>query len=161
VPADLKNDPTLWSGCISGAFQEQEFLRAFAEAGFAAIKLDKWDAAPWQVVEGIEFRSVTLTAVKGEGKTCIDRGHAVIYRGPFAEVRDEEGHIFPRGERIAVCERTYRFLTGGPLKDEFIGIVPATLGEPKTWCAPPGTRRPAAVTKGAVHESACGGESCC
>lgn len=161
VPARLKADPELWSGCISGAFQEQEFLQAFVDAGFLAVRLDKWDAQPWQVVEGIEFRSATLVAVKGEGAECIDRGHAVIYRGPFAEVRDEEGHIFPRGERIAVCERTFRFLTEGAHRDAFIGIVPAVLAEPRSWCAAPGTRRPASVTKGGTHGPACAGQGCC
>jgi arsenite methyltransferase len=162
VPAHLKADPKLWSGCISGAFQEQEFLKLLVEAGFAAIKLDKWNTTPWQTIEGIEFRSVTVTAVKGEGKDCIDRGHAVIYRGPYGEVRDEEGHIFPRGERIAVCERTYRMITEGPYKDDFIGIEPYILQEPVAWCAPPGTRRPVHVSKGGRQvASDCGGGGCC
>ncbi len=165
VPPHLKSDPELWSGCISGAFQEQAFLQGFAEAGFIALRIDKWDARPWRVIEGIEFRSVTLTAVKGEGSTCLDRGQAVIYRGPYAEVRDEEGHVFPRGERMAVCERTYRLLTGAgsPYGADFIGISPATPREATPWCAPPGTRRPAAETKGAQHDgSGCtGNDSCC
>ena len=98
--------------------------------------------------------------MKGEGKECLDYCHAVIYRGPYAEVRDEEGHIFPRGERIAVCARTYRMLTEGPYQNDFIGIAPAVLPEPKPWCAPPGTRRAPAVTKVASHESSCG-SGCC
>ena len=122
-PAYLKSDPALWSGCISGAFEEQSILRAFLDAGFVGVRFDKWDATPWQVVEEIEYRSVTVTAIKGETGPCLDIGHAVIYRGPFAEIRDDEGHIFPRGERMAVCERSYRFLTEGPLRDHFIGPV--------------------------------------
>ena len=162
VPAHLKADPELWSGCISGAFQEQDFIRGFQEAGFIAVKIDKWDARPWRVVEGIEFRSVTLTARKGEGSECLDVGQAVIYRGPYAEVRDDEGHVFPRGERMAVCERTYRLLTNGPYGDDFIGITPAEAREPRPWCAPPGTRRPAVETKGATHAGRdCGDGACC
>ncbi len=161
VPDSLKNDPQLWSGCISGAFQEREFLRAFEQAGFLAVSYDKWDAQPWQVIEGIEFRSVTLTAVKGEGTPCIDRGHAVIYRGPFSKVYDDEDHVYPRGERIAVCERSFRLLTEGPYRDHFIGITPAQLQPPRAWCAPAGTRRPASETKGGAHRSECAGESCC
>ncbi|MBI5461447.1 MAG: methyltransferase domain-containing protein [Gammaproteobacteria bacterium] len=151
VPEHLKRDAQLWSGCISGAFQEEEFLRAFVDAGFVAVAYDKWDAQPWQVVEGIEFRSVTLTAVKPEAAACLDYGHAVIYRGPHAEVRDEEGHIFPRGARIAVCERTYRLLTSGAYGEDFIGLPPAVRGEPACFCAPHGTRRPAAAAKGSAH----------
>ncbi len=161
VPERLKADATLWSGCISGAFQELEFLLAFAEAGFLAVGYDKWDARPWQVVEGIEFRSVTLTAVKGAGTPCLDVGHAVIYRGPYSEIRDDEDHVFPRGERMAVCERTYRFLTEGPHRDDFIGIAPAVLREPVAWCAPPGTRRTAGETKGGEHAQTCGSPGCC
>ncbi len=161
VPAPLTSDPARWSGCLSGAVQELAFLQAFAGAGFFAVRYDKWETKPWRTVQGIEFRSVTLTAVKGEDTPCLDYGHAVIYRGPYAEVRVEDDHIFPRGERIAVCERTYRLLTEGPYRGEFIGIVPALLKEPVPWCAPPSTRRPAAATKGASHESVCGNGDCC
>ena len=50
---------------------------------------------------------------------------------------------------MAACERTFRFLTEGPLKDNFIGIAPAVRREPPTtWCLPNGTRRPVTETKG-------------
>lgn len=161
APERLKRDSQLWSGCISGAFQEADFLRAFVDAGFLAVAYDKWDEQPWQVVEGIEFRSATLTAVKGKGGPCLDYGHAVIYRGPYAEVRDDEGHVFPRGERMAVCERTCALLTGGAYGEDFIGIEPAIKGEPKAFCAPPGTRRPASETKGGRYTTGCGDSGCC
>ncbi len=161
VPEHLKADSLLWSGCVAGAFQEQELLRVFAEAGFLAVGYDKWDAKPWQIVEGIEFRSVTLTAVKGASGPRLDYGHTVIYRGPYAEVRDDEGHVFPRGERMAVCERTYRFLTEGPHRDDFIGLPPAVMREPVPWSVAPGTRRAAIETKGAVHARTCAAPGCC
>ena len=94
VPGHLKSNQQLWSGCVSGAMQEYEFLQAFKEAGFIAVSYDKWDSRPWQVVEGIEFRPVTITAVKPENEPCLDKGHAVIYRGPFSEVYDDEGHVY-------------------------------------------------------------------
>lgn len=74
VPQHLRNDLELWSGCISGASQEKAFLDAFVAVGFMAVSYDKWETHPWQVVEGIEFRSVTLTTVKPEGSECMDRG---------------------------------------------------------------------------------------
>jgi ubiquinone/menaquinone biosynthesis C-methylase UbiE len=161
VPAHLKNDPELWSGCLSGAFQEQEFTRAFAAAGFAGVCLDRWSEYPWRVIENVEFRAVTLLAVKGQGRECLDRGHAVIYRGPYGEIRDDEGHIFPRGERIAVCERTFRFLTEGPFRNDFIGVEPRVLADSVPWCAPPGTRRPVSETKGGRQIADCGDSACC
>lgn len=161
IPPHLKSDPHLWSGCVSGAFEERAFLQAFEQAGFMAISYDKWESEPWRVIEDIEFRAVTLTAFKGWGRECWDRGHAVIYRGPYAEVRDEEGHVFPRGERIAVCERTFRTLTEGPCSAQFIGIAPKELAEPVAWCAPPNTRRSPQETKGGRQLADCGGGACC
>ena len=161
VPAEFKADAELWSGCIAGAFQEQHFLNSFVDAGFAGVTVDHWSAEPWQVIQGIEFRAVTVTAVKGYGTECVDRGQAVVYRGPFAEIRDEEGHVFPRGERIAVCARTFRFLTEGPYRSHFIGIAPRILGAPRAWCAPPGTRRHAAETKGGKQIADSGDGVCC
>lgn len=161
IPENLKADEKLWSGCISGAFQEKEMLEMFEEAGFIAVSYDKWSDVPWQVVEGIEFRSATLTAIKREQVDCIDKGHAVIYRGPYNFVVDDEGHEFPRGERMAVCERTFNVLNNEPYKDHFIGIVPAQEIEPRVWCAPAGTKRPASETKGGKHTSSTENTACC
>jgi ubiquinone/menaquinone biosynthesis C-methylase UbiE len=65
VPESLHQDPELWSGCISGALLESEFVDAFAAAGFQEVQVLARDAKPWRVVEGIEFRSVTIEAWKG------------------------------------------------------------------------------------------------
>src|SRR5688500_1051595 len=65
VPESLQNDPELWSGCISGALTEQEFLRAFLDAGFYGSQVLKLDPTPWRTVHGIEFRSMTVEAFKG------------------------------------------------------------------------------------------------
>ena len=151
IPEYLKNDKQLWSGCISGAFQELEMLQMFQEAGFIAVSYDKWSETPWQVVEGIEFRSATLTAIKREQIECVDKGHTVIYSGPFSLVVDDEGHQFPRGERMAVCERTFNVLINEPYKDDFIAIEPSTEREPVPGDVPAGTRRPASETKHANY----------
>jgi len=162
VPRRLKLDKQLWSGCISGAFEEQEMLELLRQAGFQAICFNKWSPEPWQVVEGIEFRSVTITAIKGSGMECLDKGHAVIYRGPFSYVRDDDGHEYPRGERMAVCERTFRMLTeSAPYRDVFIGISPVADRQARPWCAPAGTVRPAAETKGGTHVTDDTGSCCC
>ncbi len=158
VPQHLKDDSTLWSGCISGALQEQEMLDAFVKAGFVAVAYDKWEGEPWQVVEDIEFRSVTITATKPKADPCLDVGHAVIYRGPYSEVYDDEGHVYPRGQRIATCARSFELMTQGVYRDDFIGITPKILQEAKTWCAPAGTLRPAVETKGGIHTGS--SESC-
>jgi arsenite methyltransferase len=162
VPAHLKQDQHLWSGCISGALQEYAFLQAFSDAGFVAVSYDKWETQPWQVVEDIEFRSVTITAVKPQSEPCIDKCHAVIYRGPFSKIYDDEGHVYFRGQRMAVCERTYQLLTGDAYGDHFIGIAPATEFPGTPWDCATGTIRSVAATKGGQHQDKCSpGGACC
>jgi arsenite methyltransferase len=73
VPEHLQQDPELWSGCISGAFREDRFLEAFEEAGFYGIEVIERQQQPWQTVEGIEFRSLTVVAYRGKKGVCLDR----------------------------------------------------------------------------------------
>jgi len=153
VPDALKQDQKLWSGCISGAIQEHALLQAFIDAGFVAVSYDKWESEAWQVVAGIEFRSVTITAVKPEATACIDKGHAVIYRGKYAQVSDDEGHVYYRGQRMAVCERTFKLLTSSIYGGDFIGIPPNTVSAGKAWDCKDNSIRPVAVTKGSVHQT--------
>ncbi len=70
VPAHLKQDPDLWSGCISGAFEKQAFLEAFRTAGFEQVAYDSFEEQPWQSVEAINFHSATAVAVKPGGSGC-------------------------------------------------------------------------------------------
>lgn len=120
----MRADPALWSGCVSGAWREDRFLQAFADAGFHGVTLAKRDERPWQVVEGIEFRSATVVAYKGKEGPCLEGNHAVIYPGPWKEVHDDDGHVYRRGERTAVCAKTFRLLTRAPYAGSLIGLPP-------------------------------------
>ncbi len=124
VPEHMQNDPTLWSGCISGAFREDEFLKAFEEAGFHGVHIAKREQDPWQVVEGIEFRAVTVVAYKGKQGPCLERNQALVYRGPFKKVEDDDGHVYRRGERMAVCDKTFHLLQKEPYSGMFEPITP-------------------------------------
>ncbi len=125
VPEHLKQDPELWSGCISGAFQERELLRSLEDAGFHGIAIDQLAGEPFAVVEGIEFRSVTVTAHKGKQGPCFEANQAVMYGGPWRRVEDDDGHVFERGERAAVCAKTFELMTREPYADQIIGLEPA------------------------------------
>ena len=124
VPESMKEDPELWSGCVSGAFQEEELVNAFEAVGFYGIHVEEMPSEPYQTVHGIEFRSITLTAYKGKEGPCIERNHGLIYRGPWKQVVDDDQHTFPRGVRIAVCDKTYEICTRPPYQDQFIPIPP-------------------------------------
>jgi arsenite methyltransferase len=127
VPASPRENPELWSGCIAGAFREDEFLAAFEQAGFHGIQIVKRQSEPWQTVEGIEFRSVTVVAHKGKQGPCLERRQAVVYRGPFKSVIDDDGHVYFRGERMAVCDKTYQLLQQDPYAGMFEQIEPREL----------------------------------
>ncbi len=124
VPEEMKRDPELWSGCLSGAFRENEFLEAFEDAGFYGIEIAKRAVDPWQTINGIEFRSITIVAYKGKQGPCLERNQAVVYRGPFKKVEDDDRHIYCRGERMAVCDKTYRLLSAAPYEGMFDTIEP-------------------------------------
>ncbi|MBS1842581.1 MAG: methyltransferase domain-containing protein [Acidobacteria bacterium] len=135
VPLRLQRDPDLWSGCISGAFREDLFLRAFEDAGFYGVEILERQQEPWRTVEGIEFRSVTVAAYKGKEGPCWDQKHAVIYRGPFRQVEDDDGHTLKRGIPTAVCEKTYRIYSGEPYKSHF-ELVPPRIAVPPEEARP-------------------------
>jgi len=124
VPEHLAQDPNLWSACVSGAFQEEEFLRAFEEAKFHGIRIEELRSEAYQTVEGIEFRAITVTAYKGKEGSCVERNQAVIYRGPWKQVVDDDNHVLPRGGRVAVCEKTFEIYSKPPYQDQFILVSP-------------------------------------
>ncbi len=124
VTEDMMRDPDLWSGCISGAFREDEFLQAFEEAGFYGVQVLKFDKEPWQTVQGIEFRSMTIEAFKGKQGACLDHKQAVIYKGPFKKVLDDDNHPMERGKRYAVCDKTYQLYRKAPYAEFFEFIEP-------------------------------------
>jgi len=145
---EIMSDPDLWSGCIAGSFREDALLAAFEEAGFQGIEILSRADAPWRVVDGIEFRPMTVRAHKGRNGPCLERHQAVIYRGPWKQVRDDDGHVLHRGRRMAVCDKTYGLLTDpdGPYA---AAIIPLPV--------------PAAAHAGAAagRSTCCADDACC
>ncbi len=171
VPDHLQKDASLWSGCISGAFREDEFLRAFEVAGFHGIQIERRQSEPWRTVEGIEFRSVTVLAYKGKQGPCLERNQAVIYRGPFKRVEDDDGHVYFRGERMAVCEKTFGLLQQPPYDGSFEPIEPLKAVPPdeaRSFDCHRSARRHPGETKGEEYRATsdsngacCGPGGCC
>ena len=164
VPDHLKNDPELWSGCVSGASEQTEFLRAFELAGFYGIEILKRDSAPWRTVEGIEFRSITVRAFKGKQGACLDCNQAVIYRGPWRKVEDDDGHTLTRGQPMAVCEKTFRIYSSAPYTQEILPVPPreavASESAPVFDCSRDTARHPR-ETKGLEYRATTNGDATC
>lgn len=164
----IMNDPELWSGCIAGAFRESEFLEMFEAAGFYGVELLKREDHPWHVIDGIEFRSVTVRAYKGKEGSCLERNQAVIYKGPWKEVRDDDGHTYLRGERMAVCDKTFQILTSpqGAYANDMIPVSPyedIALKDAQTFSCEGATIRHPKITKGTDYRvtQSTDSASCC
>jgi SAM-dependent methyltransferase len=164
VPVHLQNDPELWSGCISGALTESGFLAAFEAAGFHGIRILDRQSEPWRTVEGIEFRSLTVEAFKGKQGPCYERLQAVVYKGPFREVVDDDGHRIRRGERYAVCDKTFHLYQGEPYRGMFDPVEPRTpipLEEALPFdCSRDATRHPR-ESKGQDYDATTEATACC
>ena len=124
VPEELQREAELWSGCIAGAYREDAFLDAFDRAGFYGMEMVKRDERPWRTIQGIEFRSVTVVAHKGKQGPCWERKQAVIYRGPWRKVIDDDGHVLERGKRTAVCDKTFQLYNREPYARDINGVEP-------------------------------------
>ncbi|MEO0941791.1 MAG: methyltransferase domain-containing protein [Cyanobacteria bacterium J06642_12] len=152
----ILSDPGLWSGCIAGAFLEAGFLAMFEDAGFYGVEILNREETPWQTIDGIEFRSMTVRAYKGNNGDRRDRKQAVLYRGPWKQVTDDDGRTYTRGEKIAVCDRTYQAMTSpnSPYEAHIIGLeprVPVPPEEAKEFsCCSPSIRSPREL-KGATY----------
>lgn len=155
IPEKMQQDGHLWSGCLSGAWREDRFVEEFAEAGFYGVHVAKYQNEPWQVIEGIEFRSATVMAYKGKEGPCLERHQAVIYQGPFEHVKDDDGHIYKRGQRTAVCDKTFRILMQEPYADMFIPVEPINeipLDDASTFDCRRSTLRHPRETKGLDYD---------
>ncbi|MBE7461879.1 MAG: methyltransferase domain-containing protein [Planctomycetes bacterium] len=150
---NMLNDPGLWSGCISGAFREDSLVDRFAQAGFYGVEILQRQSNPWQVIDGIEFRAMTIRAYKGKEGPCLERRQAVVYKGPFSRIHDDDGHVFLRGKRAAVCDKTFHILTNpqGPYAGMFEAIPPhmeVSLGDALPFDCSHGSLRDPRETKG-------------
>jgi SAM-dependent methyltransferase len=164
VPLAMQQDEELWSGCISGAFTEAGFLKAFEEAGLHGIRILERQREPWRVVDGIEFRSLTVEAFKGKEGPCLERLQAVIYKGPFKEILDDDNHRMERGHRYAVCDKTYRLYQREPYRDFFDFVEPleeVPVAEARAFdCSRTVLRHPK-ETKGEDYHVTTEAQTCC
>lgn len=114
-----RGDEQLWAECYTGALSVPKFIQAFGDAGFQAVS--QIAESPWTDVNGYRFASLTIQAYNYlPGDACIYEGRMGIYLGPYASVKDDEGHEFPRFRPVEVCSDTARRLQNAPYRDVFL-----------------------------------------
>ena len=172
IPAALQNDSTLWSGCLSGAFRDDRFLAAFEDAGFSGLEILERQSEPWQVVEGIAFRSLTVRAHKLPPNCCADwdgsNATDVVYRGPWKSVQNDDNQSFLRGQRIAVCQPVADTLRREPYAGQMLFVSEANSGCEGTSCCDSASKNEAAprvdsltMLPLATDSNYCGPTGCC
>jgi len=133
------------------SFQELELLEAMEAAGFHGIRITHFDDAPCHSIEGIEMRKMTIEARKGKQGPCVERYQGVIYKGPWKIVEDDDGHVLKRGQRFAVCDKTFNIYRSEPYTGEFTYLKPAVevpMEDARPWDVRHPAERLPAETKG-------------
>lgn len=59
-------------------------------------------------------------------------GQCAVCRGPFKQVEDDDDHVYYRGERMAVCDKTFRLLQREPYAAQFELVEPRDAVRPET-----------------------------
>jgi SAM-dependent methyltransferase len=118
VPQYLVHDAEKWGNCLSGALTLADYIGGMAEAGFLGIHLIR--SSPWQVIDGIQFFSVTLTGYKLAETLAATAVRYATLRGPFSRALDERGTNYQRGIPLPIGPDTALLLSQPPLAPHFM-----------------------------------------
>jgi arsenite methyltransferase len=135
VPAEVRDDPTLYGECLGGALYWNDFRRLAGRSGFADARLVEdrplsiTDPELASKTRDINFFSATyrLFAIDELEDACEDFGQAVVYRGTIPDHPDhfrlDKHHLLPTGRVFPVCGNTWRMLNDSRFRPhfEFIG----------------------------------------
>lgn len=98
---------------------EAEPVRLLESTGFQGVRLLKLDARPCFVRDGVEMRETQLEGWK-PARAAAGPGPTALYKGPFREVIDDAGVVYPRGERVTVDAAAVDRLRRGGWADHFL-----------------------------------------
>jgi hypothetical protein len=100
---------------------ETEPLEALRRAGFGGLFCEKLGDIHCFRVNDVELREMRLVGWKAAGASWPTV--AVVYKGPFEQVTDEDGTTFRRGEQVVVGWALAERLRLGPATEQFTFIA--------------------------------------
>jgi len=100
----------------------ESLLEALQRAGFQQITLQKFGSVPCFRSGDVELRETIIEARSPSAETC-SALFDVIYKGPFAMIEDDEGHVYRRGQRTPICDRTWRILQAAGMAEHFTRVA--------------------------------------
>lgn len=101
-----------------------DLMTALEEAGFVDLRLTTFRSGACFEHQGTALRETQIVAnrpVECSAKTC-----AIVFKGPFQSVTDDEGHVWRRGEPTTVSWNRWVWLQRGPLADLFMQLPEVT-----------------------------------
>src|SRR5262247_771665 len=105
-----------------------ELTSALTRAGFRDVHIVLLSQKPYFVVEGVGMREIRIHARKPGHRTQQKTRHAV-YRGPLAEVTDDYGNVFRRGEITPLNAHDWQMLSKGDAAASFMFLTPTEKSE--------------------------------
>jgi catechol 2,3-dioxygenase-like lactoylglutathione lyase family enzyme len=102
---------------------EAEPVKAMLKAGFVQIRFEKLSPVPNFMVDDARMREFFLTGRK-PGHRPGRATHQAIYLGPLAQVTDDFGNVFPRGQRVSLNIHDWQLLSRSTVANEFLFMSP-------------------------------------
>ncbi len=107
---------------------EKEPLEAMRKAGFVEARFEKLSQKAYFVVSGVQMREIMIVGRK-PGHRTKSLTHQAIYLGPLAQVTDDFGNVFSRGERVSLNIHDWQALSKGPAAAAFLLLTPQEVEE--------------------------------
>lgn len=117
------------AGAVRSVPFESAPVALLEHAGLVGVRMMKFDSKPCFVRGGVGMRELQL---EGFAPAPGDAAEVeVMYKGPFRELLDDSGRVFPRGRRVSVPLATAERFRVGEFSSQFTLFEPAA-GRPRT-----------------------------
>lgn len=116
-------------------------------AGFVDIRFETLSQTAWFTIDGIGMREVRVSARK-PGHRPKAATHQAVYLGPLAQVSDDFGNTFRRGEPASLNVHDWQILSKSAASSSFLFLKPEDVSKPTPAPTPAGVGAPVKATGG-------------
>jgi hypothetical protein len=110
------------AGAVRAVPFESDPVTLLENAGLTGVRMLKFDSKPCFVRGGVGMRELQLEGFAPPRTTGSEV--EVMYKGPFREVRDDQGRVYPRGRRVGVSAAVADQLRASELSAQFVVFQP-------------------------------------
>jgi hypothetical protein len=100
-----------------------EMVGELTQAGFVEVEVETLSQTAYFVIAGVPMREFRIRGTKPGHRPKVKTHHAV-YRGPLAQVADDYGNVFRRGELTPLNVHDWQMLSKGKAAGEFVFFAP-------------------------------------